>query len=68
MLANEGREHEVFTPGLWDTGPHEDLIESLHLAIMSAVETLSAWPSIRQVVKRLLSAWSSMRQIVKRLK
>lgn len=68
MLANEGREHEVFNPGLWDTGPHEDLIESLHLAIMCAVEILSAWPSMRQVVKRLLSAWPSMRQVVKRLK
>lgn len=25
MLVNEGREHEVFTPGLRDTAPREDL-------------------------------------------
>lgn len=53
MLVREGREHEVFIPGLWETGPREDLVESLHLAIMCTIELLSARPSMKQVVKRL---------------
>lgn len=53
MLVREGRGHEFFIPGLWDTGPHEDLVESLHLAIMCTIELLSARPSMKLVVKRL---------------
>lgn len=53
MLVREGRGHEVFIPGLWDTGPHDDLIESLHLAIMCTIELLSARPSMKVVVRRL---------------
>lgn len=53
MLVREGREHEVFIPGLWDTGPRENLVDSLHLAIMCTLELLSARPSMKRVVRRL---------------
>eukprot|EP01018_Ginkgo_biloba_P017736 Gb_19951 [translate_table: standard] len=53
MLLKEGRAREVFTPGLWDTGPRDDLVESLHLAVMCTVDLLSGRPSMRKVVEQL---------------
>ncbi|KDP28370.1 hypothetical protein JCGZ_14141 [Jatropha curcas] len=53
MLLRQGRASEFFTAGLWDTGPHDDLIEILHLGIMCTGESLSSRPSMKQVAQRL---------------
>ncbi|OMO82321.1 hypothetical protein COLO4_23091 [Corchorus olitorius] len=48
-----GRGCEFFTARLWDSGPQDDLIEVLHLAVMCTGEYLSSRPSMRQVAQRL---------------
>ncbi|PKA49734.1 LRR receptor-like serine/threonine-protein kinase RPK2 [Apostasia shenzhenica] len=53
MLLRQGRAREFFTEGLWDVGPHDDLVETLHLAVMCTVDSLSIRPSMKQVVQRL---------------
>ncbi|KAL8117224.1 hypothetical protein AgCh_015214 [Apium graveolens] len=53
MLLRQGRAKEFFTAGLWDAGPHDDLVEVLHLAVVCTVETLSTRPTMKQVVRRL---------------
>lgn len=53
MLLREGRARELFTEGLWDVGPHDDLVEALHLAVMCTVDSLSIRPLMRHVVERL---------------
>ncbi|KAF2315092.1 hypothetical protein GH714_038144 [Hevea brasiliensis] len=53
MLLREGRTSDFFTPGLWDSGPHDDLVEVLHLGIMCTGESLSSRPSMKQVAQRL---------------
>eukprot|EP01018_Ginkgo_biloba_P039277 Gb_23729 [translate_table: standard] len=53
MLLREGRARELYTTGLWDVGPHDDLVEALHLAVMCTVDSLSIRPLMRQVVERL---------------
>ncbi|KAK7273316.1 hypothetical protein RIF29_14365 [Crotalaria pallida] len=53
MLLRQGRAKEFFTAGLWDTGPEDDLIEVLHLAVMCTVDSLSTRPSMKHVVRRL---------------
>ncbi|KAK4743618.1 hypothetical protein SAY87_009930 [Trapa incisa] len=53
MLHRQGRASEFFAAGLWDGGPHDDLIDILHLGIMCTAESLSARPSMRQVAQRL---------------
>lgn len=53
MLLREGRAKEFFTAGLWDAGPHDDLVEVLHLAVVCTIESLSRRPTMRQVVLRL---------------
>ncbi|XVF85807.1 hypothetical protein PTKIN_Ptkin17bG0147400 [Pterospermum kingtungense] len=53
MLLRQGQAKEVFTARLWDTGPHDDLVELLHLAITCTVDSLSTRPTMRQVVQRL---------------
>ncbi|XP_022884161.1 LRR receptor-like serine/threonine-protein kinase RPK2 isoform X2 [Olea europaea var. sylvestris] len=53
MLLRQGRAKEFFTAGLWDGGPHDDLIEVLHLAVVCTVDTLSTRPTMKQVVRRL---------------
>ncbi|CAM0906640.1 unnamed protein product [Alopecurus aequalis] len=53
MLLRQGRAREFFVDGLWDVGPHDDLVEVLHLAVMCTVETLSIRPTMKQVVQRL---------------
>ncbi|GAB4828674.1 LRR receptor-like serine/threonine-protein kinase rpk2 [Ancistrocladus abbreviatus] len=53
MLLRQGRAKEFFTAGLWDNGPHDDLVEVLHLAVVCTVDSLSTRPTMRQVVRRL---------------
>ncbi|XP_066400340.1 LRR receptor-like serine/threonine-protein kinase RPK2 [Miscanthus floridulus] len=53
MLLRQGRAREFFIDGLWDVGPHDDLIETLHLAVMCTVDSLSIRPTMKQVVQRL---------------
>ena len=53
MLLRQGRAKEVFTAGLWDAGPHDDLVEMLHLAVTCTNETLSIRPTMKHVVQRL---------------
>ncbi|KAM0875459.1 hypothetical protein ACQ4PT_036776 [Festuca glaucescens] len=53
MLLRQGRGREFFVDGLWEVGPHDDLIEVLHLAVICTVESLSVRPTMKQVVQRL---------------
>ncbi|KAI3417221.1 Protein kinase domain-containing protein [Psidium guajava] len=53
MLLRQGRAKEFFTAGLWDVGPHDDLVAVLHLAVVCTVDSLSTRPSMKQVVHRL---------------
>ncbi|KAG6498809.1 LRR receptor-like serine/threonine-protein kinase RPK2 [Zingiber officinale] len=53
MLLREGRAREFFMEELWEIGPHDDLVETLHLAIMCTVDSLSTRPTMKQVVQRL---------------
>ncbi|KAK9106802.1 hypothetical protein Syun_022813 [Stephania yunnanensis] len=53
MLLRQGRAKEFFTTGLWDAGPHDSLVETLHLAVMCTVDSLSIRPTMKQVVQRL---------------
>ncbi|PNT74806.1 hypothetical protein BRADI_1g22200v3 [Brachypodium distachyon] len=53
MLLRQGRAREFFVDGLWDVGPHDDLVEVLHLAVMCTVESLSVRPTMKLVVQRL---------------
>ncbi|XVF43240.1 hypothetical protein PTKIN_Ptkin02bG0024300 [Pterospermum kingtungense] len=53
MLLRQGQAKDVFTPRFWDTGPHDDLIDLLHLAIRCTVDNLSSRPTMRQVVRKL---------------
>ncbi|CAA0823358.1 LRR receptor-like serine/threonine-protein kinase RPK2 [Striga hermonthica] len=53
MLLRQGRAREFFTAGLWEVGPHDDLVEVLHLAVVCTVDSLSTRPTMKQVVRRL---------------
>ncbi|WOK97831.1 hypothetical protein Cni_G06539 [Canna indica] len=53
MLLRQGRAREFFMEGLWDVGPHDDLVETLHLAVMCTVDSLSIRPTMKEVVQRL---------------
>uniref|UniRef100_A0A5B7A9M0 non-specific serine/threonine protein kinase n=1 Tax=Davidia involucrata TaxID=16924 RepID=A0A5B7A9M0_DAVIN len=53
MLLRQGRAKEFFTTGLWEAGPHDDLVEVLHLAVVCTVDSLSTRPTMKQVVRRL---------------
>ncbi|KAJ6960174.1 LRR receptor-like serine/threonine-protein kinase RPK2 [Populus alba x Populus x berolinensis] len=53
MLLRQGRAKEFFTAGLWDAGPHDDLVEVLHMAVVCTVDSLSTRPTMKQVVRRL---------------
>lgn len=55
LLIHHNRPHEVFAPGLWETGPESDLLKVLQLAVMCTEESLSERPTMRQVVERLRS-------------
>ncbi|KAG6418198.1 hypothetical protein SASPL_120398 [Salvia splendens] len=53
MLLRQGRAKEFFTGGLWDVGPHDDLVEVLHLAVVCTDDSLSTRLTMKQVVRRL---------------
>ncbi|KAL6526343.1 LRR receptor-like serine/threonine-protein kinase rpk2 [Orobanche minor] len=53
MLLYQGRGEELFTAGLWDDGPREDLMQLLNLAVACTVESFSSRPTMKQVVERL---------------
>lgn len=53
MLLNQGQAEDVFTASLWEAGPRSKLVKILHVALLCTVETVSARPSMRQVVQRL---------------
>ncbi|KAE8694086.1 Detected protein of unknown function [Hibiscus syriacus] len=53
MLIKEGCPSEIFSAGLWETGPGEDLSRMLWLAYACTAETLSARPSMKQVLEKL---------------
>ncbi|KAK6129157.1 hypothetical protein DH2020_037089 [Rehmannia glutinosa] len=53
MLLRQGRAKEFFTAGLWDAGPHDDLVEVLHLAVVCTADSFSDRPAMKHVVGRL---------------
>lgn len=53
MLLRMDQTKEFFTAGLWDAGPHDDLVSTLHLAVTCTSESLSDRPTMKQVVRRL---------------
>lgn len=53
LLLRQGRPREFFTDGLWEVGPHDDLVETLNVAVTCTVESLSIRPTMKQVVQRL---------------
>ncbi|CAL9083318.1 unnamed protein product [Musa textilis] len=53
MLLHQGRAREFFMEGLWNVGPHDDLVATLHLAVRCTVDSLSIRPTMKQVVQRL---------------
>ncbi|XP_059640604.1 LRR receptor-like serine/threonine-protein kinase RPK2 [Cornus florida] len=53
LLLQHGRAKEFFTPGLWEVGPHDDLVEVLDLAVACTVDSLSTRPTMKQVVQWL---------------
>uniref|UniRef100_A0A1J3J0T3 non-specific serine/threonine protein kinase n=1 Tax=Noccaea caerulescens TaxID=107243 RepID=A0A1J3J0T3_NOCCA len=53
MMLSQGKAKDVFTNGLWETGPQDDLIEVLHLALKCTVDSLSIRPTMKQAVKLL---------------
>ncbi|KAI4389019.1 hypothetical protein MLD38_001288 [Melastoma candidum] len=53
MLLRQGRAKEFFMAGLWNVGPHDDLIDVLHLAVVCTVDSLSMRPTMKQVLHRL---------------
>lgn len=53
MMLSQGKAKEVFTKGLWENGPQDDLVEVLHLALKCTVDSLSIRPTMKQAVKQL---------------
>lgn len=53
MMLSQGKAKEVFTKGLWESGPQDDLVEVLHLALKCTVDSLSIRPTMKQAVKQL---------------
>ncbi|KAK9272488.1 hypothetical protein L1049_002861 [Liquidambar formosana] len=59
LIGYHASETEMFliynylSGGLWDAGPHDDLVEVLHLAVVCTVDSLSTRPTMKQVVRRL---------------
>ncbi|XP_010265377.1 PREDICTED: LRR receptor-like serine/threonine-protein kinase RPK2, partial [Nelumbo nucifera] len=53
MLLPQGRAKEFFTAALWESGPHDNLVATLHLAVRCTDESLSHRPTMKQVVQRL---------------
>ncbi|XP_059648749.1 LRR receptor-like serine/threonine-protein kinase RPK2 [Cornus florida] len=53
MLLQEGQAKEVFTAGLWDVGPHDNMVDVLHLAVSCTADSFSTRPTMKRVVQRL---------------
>lgn len=53
MLLRQGKAKDVFNQKLWDAGPHDNLVDALHLAVMCTVESFSIRPTMKRVVQRL---------------
>ncbi|XP_039023711.1 LRR receptor-like serine/threonine-protein kinase RPK2 isoform X2 [Hibiscus syriacus] len=53
MLLRQGQAKDVFTTRLWETGPRDDLVELLHLAITCTVDSLTNRPTMSRVLRRL---------------
>ncbi|MQL72894.1 hypothetical protein Taro_005264 [Colocasia esculenta] len=53
MLLRQGQAREFFIEGLWDVAPHDDLVDTLHLAVKCTDDSLSIRPTMKQVVHRL---------------
>ncbi|KAG2322672.1 hypothetical protein Bca4012_057369 [Brassica carinata] len=53
MMLSQGKAKDVFTKGLWETGPQDDLVEVLHLALKCTIDSLSIRPTMKQAVKQL---------------
>ncbi|KAL9225878.1 hypothetical protein vseg_001754 [Gypsophila vaccaria] len=53
MLLRQGRAKEVFTADIWESGPHDDLVDVLHLAVKCTVDSLTIRPTMKQVVQLL---------------
>lgn len=53
MLLRQGQAKDVFNERLWDSGPHDKLVDALHLAVMCTVESFSIRPTMKRVVQRL---------------
>ncbi|KAL4318458.1 hypothetical protein GQ457_18G024530 [Hibiscus cannabinus] len=46
MLLRQGQAKDVFTTRLWETGPHDHLVELLHLAITCTLDSLTNRPTM----------------------
>ncbi|CAK9186208.1 unnamed protein product [Ilex paraguariensis] len=53
MLLRRDQANEVFAAGLWDAGPQDSLVDILYLAVLCTVDSLSARPTMKQVLQRL---------------
>lgn len=53
MLVREGRDSELFSPSLWESGPKDNLVAMLRLACLCTVESRPIRPSMKQVVDRI---------------
>lgn len=49
-LHKKGQNEAVFAPGLWEQGPHSELVNTLKLAIDCTEEVLAERPTMKQVV------------------
>ncbi|KAK9678075.1 hypothetical protein RND81_11G186500 [Saponaria officinalis] len=53
MLMEEDRCSEFFFSDLWESGPEENLLKMLRLALSCTVEALTIRPSMKQVLEKL---------------
>lgn len=53
MLLQAGNADGVFTAKLRESGPRDKLVKMLHVAVLCTLESITARPSMRQVVRRL---------------
>lgn len=53
LLLKQGQAEDFFFSSLWDSGPQDDLVKMLHVAVLCTLESYSARPTMKQVVQRL---------------
>ncbi|KAL8533636.1 hypothetical protein ACS0TY_009875 [Phlomoides rotata] len=53
LSLKHGQVQEFFTASLWETGPRDKLMKMLNMSMLCTLETVSARPSMRQVVRKL---------------